>query len=74
MAGAAKCLLHALLGAGEHVAAGAHGAANQHRLPCELVVSSQSAAPQSKGCEGRAVLRHDTNGGTRVNLPGSPLE
>ena len=38
MAGGAKGLLHAAVGAGEHVAAGAHGATNQHRLPRQLVV------------------------------------
>ena len=39
MAGGAKGLLHALLSAGEDVAAGAHRASDQHRLPSELVVN-----------------------------------
>ena len=36
MAGATKRLIHALLRASEHVAAGAHGASNEHRLAGEL--------------------------------------
>ena len=38
MAGGAERLEHAALGAGEDVAAGAHGAADQHRLARQLVV------------------------------------
>ena len=39
MAGGAECLLHALLGASEDVAAGAHRTAYQHRLPRQLIVN-----------------------------------
>ena len=39
MAGGAKGLLHALLGASKDIAAGAHRAPDQHRLPSELVVN-----------------------------------
>ena len=65
MARRAECLLHALLGTGQHVAARSHGAANQDRLARELIVHGDEWVVWRE-CAGGALAVHQQLAGPAV--------